>query len=113
MKPPPNPGPWQISGAIQPSTRPDGLKIVTICAPDPDGGGQDIGHVLENCAPVVAAAPDLLAALKKVTLYGHRLTGPKRVNFTLAMDQARAAIARATISTNPHHEKSKAPPTPS
>jgi hypothetical protein len=91
------PGPWQISGAIQPSTRPDGLKILTICAPDPDGGGQDIAYVLESCAPVVAAAPDLLAALAKLVyaVNGVPVAVRQGIDLASAMNAADEAIARA------------------
>jgi len=86
MKPTATPGPWvqyHSNRKLVLKLRPDGhFNLLAECQNEGD-------------ARLIAAAPNLLAALKKVTLYGHRLTGPKRVNFTLAMDQARAAIARA------------------
>ena len=61
MKAQHTPGNWQIS---QRKTRQDGKEVVTITAPHPDGGGQDIIECLAENAPIILSASDLLAACK-------------------------------------------------
>jgi hypothetical protein len=55
--------PWQISTTYS-GGRKDGKKIAIICAPHPDGGGQNIIECTEDLAPIVASLPDLLEALE-------------------------------------------------
>jgi len=57
------PGPWQLSSDYN-SGRKDGQRIAIICAPHPEGGGQNIAEAVQRDARAIAALPDLLSALE-------------------------------------------------
>lgn len=56
------PGPYQVSATYN-AGRKDGKRLAIICAPHPDGGGQNIAECIEECAPLFCAVPALLKAL--------------------------------------------------
>ena len=96
------PGPWVF---YAPSSWTDGLGYIR---PDPEDGleiahhGDDDRSAAENLANarLIAAAPDLLAELKRVTDHLSDWTSAHSMECTAEIDAAlhcaRAAIARAT-----------------
>lgn len=57
------PGPWQISCEYN-SGREDGQRIAIICAPHPEGGGQNIAESVQRDSRAIAALPKLLGAME-------------------------------------------------
>lgn len=91
------PGPWiAVGGYVE---NPDDSKA-DICSCEPADFGQRGLHrtVEEICANarLIAAAPELLEALKLAYLYINGGPGYTTENFTAAHSAARAAIAKAT-----------------
>ena len=85
-----SPGPWGVHGdgrEIRPLSDSDGLIVIADVDPD-----NTMPEQREANAFLLAAAPDLLAALEGLVLHESSINGPARAY----MHAARAAIARAT-----------------
>lgn len=95
------PGPWEVSGTsiTAPPCNNDGTCIAVI---EDDGGYEAPPEQREANARLIAAAPDLLAALKTLLLTSEWAdeTGYVEdvgfVNLETVQQQAHAAIAKAT-----------------
>ena len=84
------PGPWHLGGTFLPGT-PDVHCTVWSTAPAGHASGDEIAkYVHPRDAHLIAAAPDLLDALRRMV---ESITGVDQVS---AVNEARAAIAKAT-----------------
>jgi len=88
------PGPWRVT----PSCRiGNGSAWRDILSDGTEFAPSYIGEALDKDAALIAAAPDLLAALQALTDWGRDHTSPKDPNSPHALlVAASAAIARAT-----------------
>lgn len=96
MKSTHTPGPWQVNRKYKMSVETcadgQGINLIAECS-DPDGfrtSGEDQAN-----ARLIAAAPELLAALEVITACVDRNGGSVRTITPEAIIQARAAIAKA------------------
>jgi hypothetical protein len=86
MSTPHTPGPWRISTIGSYGIAITGYTSVIANVPDDDAIGN---------ARLIAAAPELLAALREITSHATNFGGAP-LSATKMFDRARAAIAKAT-----------------
>lgn len=85
------PGPWV---AHREHPRGDRFEVRAVPAPYAAQGAYVAGEITEADATLIAAAPDLLAALKDLASY-EGLSSPDEVDLAASYQKALAAIAKA------------------
>jgi hypothetical protein len=89
------PGPWSAGGVFSPGTENETRWIWSKAAPGMQSGNVVARGVRSCDARLIAAAPDLLAALKRVVYNDDRPLGRDYLIGNLDMEAAKAAIAKA------------------